>query len=71
MCSNTLACPWWSLEGLLAAAQNWPISYQKVLVKTPQLVGNLVEPAVRGSGEKNVIFSNGPDSTSECFNLLY
>jgi hypothetical protein len=31
------------LEGLLAAAQNWPISYQKVLVKTPQLVGVLVE----------------------------
>ncbi len=32
-CNNTLACPWWSLEGLLAAAQNWPISYQKVLKK--------------------------------------
>ncbi len=31
-CSDTLACPWWSLEGLLAAAQNWAISYQKVLV---------------------------------------
>ncbi len=31
-CSNTLACPWWSLEGLLAATQNRPISYQKVLV---------------------------------------
>ncbi len=26
---------------------------------------------IRGSGEKNVIVSNGPDSTSECFNLLY
>jgi hypothetical protein len=23
-------------------AQNWPISYQKILVKTPQLVGILV-----------------------------
>jgi hypothetical protein len=31
-CSNTLACPWWSLEGSLAATQNWPISYQNVLV---------------------------------------
>ncbi len=31
-CSDMLSCPWWSLEGLLAAAQNWPISYQKVLV---------------------------------------
>ncbi len=31
-CSNTLACPWWSLEGLLTAAQNWPIYYQKILV---------------------------------------
>jgi hypothetical protein len=31
------------LEGLLAAAQNWPISYQKVLEITPQLVGILVE----------------------------
>jgi hypothetical protein len=30
-CSDTLACPWWSLEGLLAAAQNWPISYKKGL----------------------------------------
>ncbi len=33
-CSNTLACPWWSLEGSLAAAQNRPISYQKVLVNS-------------------------------------
>ncbi len=31
-CSNTLACPWWSLEGSIAAAQDVPISYQKVLV---------------------------------------
>ncbi len=31
-CSNMLACSWWTLEGLLAAAQNRPISYQKVLV---------------------------------------
>ncbi len=31
-CSNVLACSWWSLEGLLAAAQNRPNSYQKVLV---------------------------------------
>ncbi len=31
-CSNVLACSWWSLEGLLAAAQKRPISYQKVLV---------------------------------------
>ncbi len=31
-CSNTLSRPWWSLEGLLAATQNWPISHQKVLV---------------------------------------
>jgi hypothetical protein len=31
-CSDTLSRPWWSLEGLLAAAQNWPISHQKVLV---------------------------------------
>ncbi len=32
VCSNTLSHPWWSLEGLLVAAQNWPISHQKVLV---------------------------------------
>ncbi len=32
-CSNVLDCSWWSLEGLLVAAQNWPISYQKVLDK--------------------------------------
>jgi hypothetical protein len=25
----------------------------------------------RGSSGKNVFFSNGPNSTSECFNLLY
>ncbi len=31
-CSDTLSHPWWSLEGSLAAAQNWPIFYQKVLV---------------------------------------
>ncbi len=31
-CSNTLACPWWSLEGSLKATQNRPISNQKVLV---------------------------------------
>ncbi len=31
-CSNLLACSWWSLEGLLAATQNRPISYQTVLV---------------------------------------
>jgi hypothetical protein len=41
-CSNMLVCPWWSLEGLLAAAQNWPIFYKKVLDKNPQLVGILV-----------------------------
>ncbi len=41
-CSNTLACPWWSLEGLLVATQNRPISYKKVLDKNPQLVGILV-----------------------------
>jgi hypothetical protein len=34
-----------SLESLLAAAQNSPISYQKVLVKTPQLVSILGETA--------------------------
>ncbi len=34
VCSNTLSHPWWSLEGLLAAAQNWPISHQKVLVNS-------------------------------------
>ncbi len=33
-CSNVLACSWWSLEGLLMAAQNWPISYQRVLVNS-------------------------------------
>ncbi len=43
VCSNMLACPWWSLEGLLMATQNQPIFYQKVLVKTPQLVSILVE----------------------------
>ncbi len=41
MSSNALACPWRSLEGLLAATKKWPISYQKVLEKTPQLVGVL------------------------------
>ncbi len=51
-CSNTLACPWWSLEGLLAATQNWPISYQKALVKTPQLVGIL-----GGTAISNQLFS--------------
>jgi hypothetical protein len=25
----------------------------------------------RGSSGKNAIFSNGPNSTSECFNVLY
>ncbi len=45
VCSNMLACPWWSLEGLLMAAQNWPISYQKVLEKPPQLVSILRETA--------------------------
>ncbi len=29
------------------------------------------DASVRGSGGKNVFFSNGPNSTSECFNLLY
>jgi hypothetical protein len=54
-CSNTLACLWWSLEGLLAAAQNWPIFYKKVLDKKSlacrhscvpwrKLVDILVEP---------------------------
>ncbi len=33
-CSNVLACSCWSLEGLLAAAQNQPISYQKILVNS-------------------------------------
>ncbi len=42
VCSITLVCPWWSLEGMLAAAQNWLISYKKVLDKSPQLVGILV-----------------------------
>jgi hypothetical protein len=55
VCINVLACSWWSLEGLLTAAQNWPISYQKVLKNTSsacrrscvpwrKLVGILVEP---------------------------
>jgi hypothetical protein len=34
VCSDVLACSWWTLEGLLAAAQNRPISYQKVLVSS-------------------------------------
>ncbi len=34
-CSNVLACScWWSLEGLLVAAQSRPISYQKFLVNS-------------------------------------
>ncbi len=41
--SNALACPWRSLEGLLTATQNWPISYQKCSwKKSGQLVGVLV-----------------------------
>ncbi len=55
VCSNVLTCSWWSLEGLLVATQNWPISYQKVLKNTSsacrhscvpwkKLVGILVEP---------------------------
>jgi hypothetical protein len=57
-----LACSWWSLEGLLAAAQNWPISYQKVLKKhllsllaflrtLKELVGILVEPLLKLGNE--------------------
>jgi hypothetical protein len=49
---------------------------------TPLVVGDLnirfEDPAdnradaiVRGSGGKNMIFSNGPNSTSECSKLLY
>jgi hypothetical protein len=34
VCSDVLACSWWSLEGLLVAAQNRPISYQKGLVNS-------------------------------------
>jgi hypothetical protein len=30
-CSNTLACPWWSLEGSLGATINQPISYKRSL----------------------------------------
>ncbi len=30
-----------------------------------------LSPTNRGSGGKNVIFSNGPNSTSECSKLLY
>jgi hypothetical protein len=30
-----------------------------------------LSPQARGSGGKNVIFSNGPNSTSECSKLLY
>ncbi len=54
VCRDTLACPWWSLEGSLMAAQNRPISYQKVLLSfsacrhsympCKKLVGILVEP---------------------------
>jgi hypothetical protein len=32
---------------------------------------NKTNSCSRGSGGKNVFFSNGPNSTSECFNLLY
>ena len=31
----------------------------------------MFEDGTRGSGGKNVIFSNGPNSTSECSKLLY
>ncbi len=61
VCSNTLACSWWSLEGLLVATQNWPISYQKVLANLSacwhsclpwkKLVGILVEPLQKVSYE--------------------
>ncbi len=34
VCSNMLSCPWWSSEGSLAVALNWPISHQKVLVNS-------------------------------------
>ncbi len=42
VCSNTLACPWWSLEGLLAAVQNWLSPTRRFLMKNPQLVVILV-----------------------------
>ncbi len=34
VCSDVLACSWWSLEALLTAAQNQLISYQKVFVNS-------------------------------------
>ena len=37
---------------------------------TPRSAGGVLLHAGRGSGGKNVIFSNGPNSTFECFNLL-
>ncbi len=43
VCSNVMACSWWSLEGLLAAAQNRPISYQKDLVNLAACLHSCLE----------------------------
>ncbi len=44
-----------------------------VAVKLLKSAGKIASNAIfsRGSGGKNVIFSNGPNSTSECSKLLY
>ncbi len=42
-CSDVLACSWWTLEGLLATAQNWSISYQKVLVNLAACLHSCLE----------------------------
>ncbi len=40
-------------------------------VPAPPREGTPIDAVIRGSGPKNVIFSNGLDTTSKCSNPLY
>jgi hypothetical protein len=50
---------------------SFPKYGNSVVGTTTIVVGVHMNTQVRGSGGKNVIFLNGPNSTSECSKLLY
>ncbi len=55
-----------ALDAVSTLNSKWKqVAYTKALLSSATAAWD------RGSGGKNVFFSNGPNSTSECFNLLY
>ncbi len=68
-CYNQIADP---MESMVFQSFGLPTSAIKSMLTTIQNMKSFLCTGYgRGSGGKNVIFSNGPNSTSKCSKLLY